>query len=64
MQQLTASPHIRSDVGPYPHSACSRRGSHDDGTHLRNSLFVGPRVARSPSIPRWPRQMPRRRRVG
>jgi len=43
MQQLTASPHIRSDVGPYPHSACSRRGSHDDGTHLRNSLFVGPR---------------------
>src|SRR5229473_6018442 len=25
---------------------------HDDGTHLRNRLFVGPRVARSPSIPR------------
>src|SRR6266436_2407512 len=41
MQQLTASPHIRSDrLGPYPHSAYLRRGSHEDETHLRNSLFL------------------------
>ena len=41
MQHLTASPHIRSDRhGPYPHSACLRRGSHEDETHLRSGLFV------------------------
>ena len=53
MQLLTASPHIRSDrFGPYPNSACLRRGSHEDETHLRNGLLAGPRVARSSSIPR------------
>src|SRR5262249_12658755 len=34
---------------PYPHSACLRRGSHQDETHLQNGL-VGPWVARSSSI--------------
>src|SRR5215468_5024307 len=34
---------------PYPHSACLRRGSHEDETHLRTGL-VWPWVARSSSI--------------
>jgi hypothetical protein len=42
----------RTAMARYPHSACLRRGSYKDETHLRNSLFVGPRVARSSSIPR------------
>jgi hypothetical protein len=42
----------RTAMARYPHSACLRRGSYEDETHLRNSLFVGPRVARSSSIPR------------
>ena len=56
MQQLTASPHIRSDRCPYPHSACLRRGSHEDETHLQNGCLLGPRVARSSSIPHGPRR--------
>jgi hypothetical protein len=38
-----ASPHIRSDRhGPVPtFPPCLRRGSYEDETHLRNSLFVG-----------------------
>jgi hypothetical protein len=48
--QLTASPHIRSDRCPYPHSACLRRGSHEDETHLQNGCLLSPRVARSSSI--------------
>src|SRR5438270_6413009 len=65
MQQLTASPHIRSDrADPHPHSACMRRGSHEDETHLQGGWSVGPRVARSSSIPRCPRRESRRGRVG
>ena len=43
-------------VGPDPHSACLRRGSHEDETHLRNGCLFGPWVARSSSIPHWPRR--------
>src|SRR5580693_597933 len=41
----------RTAMARYPHSACLRRGSYEDETHLRNSLFVGPRVARCPANP-------------
>ena len=49
---FTASPHIRSDHlrTHIPHS-CGE-GSHEDGTHLRGGCCGGPRLARSPSIPR------------
>src|SRR4030095_4150494 len=43
-------------VGPDPHSACLRRGSHEDETHLRNGCLFGPWVARSSSIPHCPRR--------
>ena len=44
MQQLTASPHIRSDrYDRYPHSACLRRGSHEDETHLRSGCLIWPK---------------------
>ena len=33
-------------VGPDPHSAYLRRGSHEDETHLRNGCLFGPWVAR------------------
>src|SRR5262249_17277037 len=44
---ITSYPVGSSD--PYPHSACLRRGSHEDETHLQNGL-VDPWVARSSSI--------------
>ena len=46
-------------VGPSVHAhiphACGE-GDHEDETHLRNGCLFGPWVARSSSIPHWPRR--------